>query len=134
MKTVSKKLLSLMLVAILLVSAIPFQAFADPHVADDPNHMVAGWGHDSLTHWQECPKADCDLAGTRINEAPHTFSKDTKVCVTCGEPCPHTNTITVYAVDANCVDKGYSGDVICADCETVITPGTETAPTGVHTF
>ena len=35
MKTVSKKLLSLMLVAILLVSAIPFQAFADPHVADD---------------------------------------------------------------------------------------------------
>ena len=28
MKTVSKKLLSLMLVAILLVSALPFQAFA----------------------------------------------------------------------------------------------------------
>lgn len=58
MKTVSKKLLSLMLVAILLVSAIPFQAFADPHVADDPNHMTGVWGHDSLTHWQECPKAD----------------------------------------------------------------------------
>ena len=134
MKTVSKKLLSLMLVAILLVSAIPFQAFADPHVADDPNHMTGVWGHDSLTHWQECPKADCDLAGTRIAEAPHTFSKDTKVCVTCGEPCPHTNTTTVNAVAATCVAKGYSGDVICADCETVITAGTETAPTGIHTF
>jgi hypothetical protein len=30
MKTVSKKLLSLLLVAMLLVSAVPFQAFAAP--------------------------------------------------------------------------------------------------------
>ncbi len=134
MKTVSKKLLSLLLVAILLVSALPFQAFADTHVPDDPNHMVGVWQHNPTTHWKECPKADCDLAGTRIDEAPHSIDKATKACSVCGEPCAHANTTTVNQAAADCIHKGYTGDVICVDCETVITAGSETAVTGVHNF
>ena len=42
MKTVSKKLLSLMLVAILLVSAIPFQAFATDDLSGDPIMLEEG--------------------------------------------------------------------------------------------
>lgn len=41
--------------------------------------------------------------------------------------CEHTNTITVNAKKATCSDKGYSGDIRCNDCDTVITKGHETA-------
>ena len=65
MKTVSKKLLSLLLVAILLVSAIPFQAFADP--CPDDNHQLSEWkatGDDK--HYKVCLNTDCPQKGKII--------------------------------------------------------------------
>lgn len=136
MKTVSKKLFSLMLVAILLVSALPFQAFADPHNPSDPNHAGYVWkndGTDAGNHWQECPKADCDDAGTHYLEAPHSFTNG--VCVTCMYACTHAASALKpeTAVAPTCVKAGKEADTVCATCGKT-TEGAAIPATGVHTY
>lgn len=134
MKTVSKKLLSLMLVALLLVSAIPFQAFADAHVAEDPSHQGVEWVNtDPAKHWKVCTKVDCDNHTTALpgTENPHTFTNG--VCV-CGYVCPHTSTSSVGAVAATCNTPGKEADTVCQACGLKIATGAATPATGVHTF
>lgn len=50
--------------------------------------------------------------------------------------CNHENVQTglVNAKEPTCVDKGYTGDKVCADCGTVLEKGTEIPATGVHTY
>ena len=116
MKTVSKKLLSLLLVAILLVSALPFQAFAaeiegTPEVTpevipevgsgivpledDEPakvphvgEHLAEVWDYDSTTHWQVCHFPNCVMEGQRVAENAHTYNAN-GVCTVCRYACPH---------------------------------------------
>ena len=38
-------------------------------------------------------------------------------------PCTHTSTVIVNAKDATCIDFGYTGDTVCADCGEVISTG-----------
>lgn len=134
MKTVSKKLLSLLLVAVLLVSALPFQAFADAHDENDPNHISGVWTYDATGHWHVCPKADCDQAGQQLNFNTHTFQNG--VCETCGYQCPHTNQVQdpSTAVAADCVHDGKEADTVCADCKAVIATGATIPATGVHNY
>lgn len=40
--------------------------------------------------------------------------------------CEHANKTTVNAKASTCSEKGYSGDVFCPDCNTVLNPGHET--------
>jgi hypothetical protein len=59
------------------------------------------------------------------------------LCESCGKPYGgvdlnnHTGkTDVVDKKEATCTEKGYTGDVICADCKTVLEKGEETIPTG----
>ena len=47
-------------------------------------------------------------------------------------PCTHSNTTTVGYVAATCQTQGYSGDVVCSNCNVTITKGSATAKTS-HT-
>ena len=92
MKTVSKKLLSLLLVAILLVSALPFQAFADAHdPSTNPMHVLSGYSYDATGHWKVCTKTDCDdaVGGVRYFNA-HTLDAN-GYCATCTYQCTHAS-------------------------------------------
>lgn len=132
MKTVSKKLLSLMLVAILLVSALPFQAFADAH-DENLGHVLGTWQYDATNHWQLCGKADCDLAGQPLNQNPHTFDAN-GVCM-CGYVCTHSNTGSANnAVAADCTHPGKKADTVCTACGKLIAAGAETPATGDHNY
>lgn len=135
MKTVSKKLLSIMLVAILLVSALPFQAFADPHVPDDPTHFENVWYSDAATHWRQCPNVNCDDYGKKYGEEPHTYDAN-GVCVTCNYSCTHTNQGPKAGTEvaATCVKPGKAADIVCLDCGKLISEGAATNPTGIHNF
>ena len=131
MKTVSKKLLSLLLVAILLVSALPFQAFADPHDLNIPGHELSGWKYDPTYHWQECVKSDCDVAGNHLNEVAHTWDAN-GVCVTCGYACEHPSTTQVGGTSATCVAAGKEADTVCAVCGKKLADGAVIPATGAH--
>ena len=136
MKTVSKKLFSLLLVAILLVSALPFQAFADAHNENDAAHVSDVWYNDESSHWQLCPKADCDLAGQHLNENPHTFDSN-GVCTVCKYECTHSQgTVEVAgtAQAATCIAAGKEADLACAVCGKVLQTGATIAATGEHNY
>lgn len=92
MKTVSKKLLSLLLVAMLLVSAVPFQAFADnEHAAGGGDHKPAAeWSTDEAQHWHACITEDSSVTCTRKEDlANHTW--DNGKCSDCKYTCIHVD-------------------------------------------
>lgn len=89
MKTVSKKLFSLLLVAVLLVSAVPFQAFAD-HDASHAWH----YQHGNKNHWVVCENSGCGFEGAK--EA-HTWGTDNK-CTVCGRDNATTGQSTTPGV------------------------------------
>ena len=53
--------------------------------------------------------------------------------VTVNIVCEHTETEVKGAKDATCSEEGNTGDVVCKECGTVITPGT-TIPTTDHNY
>ena len=117
MKTVSKKLLSLLLVAILLVSALPFQAFAaelegisgegtveplDAPPAGPVQHEVShesGWLPDGSTgHYKECTDTNCVRFGQKIETAAHDWSQKDGICHQCSYACTHAYTNGVCSI------------------------------------
>ena len=159
MKTVSKKLLSLLLVAILLVSALPFQAFAteldgsdaaaaaapagapatptpEKHDANLPTHTLSTWKHNASVHWNECTNPNCEYAGQQLNMNNHTFDGN-GMCTTCGYQCTHGEMsgrvdVPGTAVEADCIHEGKTADIACAECGVVLEKGTVIPATGVH--
>lgn len=133
MKTVSKKLLSLLLVAILLVSALPFQAFADDHNLNFPDHVLSSWQYDDNTHWQLCNNEGCEYAGQRLNENAHTYNAD-GVCTVCYKVCDHTNQGLKDGTEvaADCIHSGKEKDLVCLTCGKVLQTGATIPATGVH--
>ncbi len=47
--------------------------------------------------------------------------------------CPHTTTTIVNSITATCVANGYTGDTVCAVCNTIIANGTQITATGHDT-
>lgn len=160
MKTVSKKLLSLLLVAILLVSALPFQAFAAevegtpevvpevvpevtplgeepakiPHIGE---HLAEVWDYNSTTHWQVCHYTGCELENQKVAENAHTYDAN-GACTVCDYVCPHPYASQILdastAVAADCIHPGKEADLICNDCKARLKEGAATPATGVHNF
>lgn len=144
MKTVSKKLLSLLLVAILLVSALPFQAFAaepvaesakEAHDENNATHVSSVWESDATGHWHLCPNANCEEYGKQLNFNTHTFNAN-GVCTVCTYACAHSNTTTdsSTAQAATCVKAGKEADTVCADCGKVLSTGATIPATGIHNY
>ena len=159
MKTVSKKLLSLLLVAILLVSALPFQAFAteldgsdaaaaaapaaapatptpEKHDANLPTHTLSTWKYNAGVHWNECTNPNCEYAGQRLNENAHVFDGN-GVCTVCGNVCDHNEMLGTVEVpgsakEPDCIHEGKTADTACAECGVVLEKGTVIPATGVH--
>ncbi len=48
--------------------------------------------------------------------------------------CAHETTEVVEAVEADCANPGYTGDLTCTACGTVVEEGEEIAATGEHTY
>ena len=147
MKTVSKKLLSLLLVAILLVSALPFQAFAteldgsdaaaaaapagapatptpEKHDANLPTHTLSTWKYNAGVHWNECTNPNCEYAGQRLNENAHVFNGN-GVCTVCGNVCDHNEMLGTVevpgsAVAPDCIHEGKTADTDGIDRKSVV--------------
>ncbi|MGM9603948.1 MAG: InlB B-repeat-containing protein, partial [Faecousia sp.] len=122
----------LLLVAFLLVSAIPFQAFAsEPHT----DAHYAHWEPDGQTgHYIQCDVPDCALYDTKINPLPHDYDSNGQ-CKTCGYYCTHPvaeEVVSTYK-PATCTEKGRLADKKCQDCGVIVQYGTEFGPLG-HDF
>lgn len=131
MKTVSKKLLSILLVAILLVSAIPFQAFADAHAS---THVINWEPVDAYTHDGKCADTTCDQNGNVVMPGishdwnngvcslcnyicTHDWSNKDGKCKICGIACPtHRMDEAVAAVNPGCETPGSTAFLRCATC------------------
>lgn len=46
--------------------------------------------------------------------------------------CPHTNTVEVEGIPADCDESGYTAGVYCNDCQTYISGHELISPTGIH--
>ena len=72
----------------------------------------------------------------KLSLGEHTVTVNTKdgFKVSCTieitKPCEHVNTVLQNQRAATCTEDGYSGDICCLDCNTVITEGTPIACTG----
>lgn len=137
MKTVSKKLFSLLLVAALLISAVPFQAFAteadsdevaalnDGEVVHTKHHTMGPWvDNEDGTHSRSCTTPDCPEVETNA----HTYTDG--VCKTCGRVCPHDNTEMKNGVEPTCTKAGKEEDEVCAECGKIMTKGASIKATG----
>lgn len=127
MKTVSKKLLSLLLVAILLVSAIPFQAFATGgHTCVPATTLTPG----SQNHWYKCTVEGCT---EKLNMEKHSFDAN-GYCATCNYTCTHKyEVLTGTSVAPTCGTAGHEDNQQCKICK-VIKQGDPIPATGAHTF
>ena len=134
MKTVSKKLLSFMLVAILLVSALPFQAFAtNPH---DDGHNTRPVQDGEYFHDIVCDDVNCMRYNDVLSDneshiwngsictvcnyvhAIHTLDADGN-CSVCDYKCPThawVDNPLVPAVGATCAAPGSTAGKICMTC------------------
>ena len=48
--------------------------------------------------------------------------------------CKHTNTKVEGAIEATCAAAGFTGNIVCVDCNVVITKGEEIPATGKHNY
>lgn len=86
---------------------------------------------------------DCTRCGERTNVGTHTGGtascKNQAICKTCGlpygekDPNNHVNRETRGAVEATITKPGYSGDVFCTDCGTLLETGHQTDKLCGHT-
>ena len=99
-------------------------------------HEFGGaWLMDENYHWQLCQRC----FNKESAHDPHVYdSSETPNTCTCGyqrpeETCEHENKELVNAKDPTCLDKGYTGDTVCAVCGVLLESGT---PIGVvsHQF
>ena len=103
-------------------------------------HEFGGaWLMSESDHWQLCQRC----FNKESAHDPHAYdsTSETPNTCTCGYqrpeagavPCEHMNTELVNEKDPTCLDKGYTGDTVCADCGVLLESGT---PIGVvsHQF
>lgn len=124
MKTVCKKLFSLLLVAALLISAVPFPAFANHSETPDENHTskhVMGEYVDNGdgTHTKTCTQCSYDVT----DDCVYVEKSGEFVCKICGHECDHSNTEVKPDTEPTCTKDGKEGDEVCLDCGKVITKG-----------
>ncbi len=106
----------------------------------EPEHAFGNtYSHDKDSHWLEC-----SLCGERKDEEEHKGGRanciNKAVCTVCREEygelddTRHEHTELQGVIDATCVDRGYTGDTYCTDCDTKIATGRATNATGVHSW
>lgn len=92
------------------------------------SHVYGDWTSNKTEHWKECG------CGNIIDKAEHFGGEATctkkAVCSVCGaeygelDATNHVNTETRNAKEATCTEEGYTGDLFCTDCQTVVEAGT----------
>lgn len=144
MKSVSKKLFSLLLVVVMLASVVPFQTFADgychtsEHAAASTNIRCVDNGakHVSYCTTEGCPDigkpvynsgvkhngADCTVCGYTAPTAP--VPTETTPVPTETTPAPTTPAPTEH------VHKDIDGDKKCDECGEYMGSGSDVKPTG----
>ncbi|MBQ7800861.1 MAG: DUF4982 domain-containing protein [Oscillospiraceae bacterium] len=69
----------------------------------------------------------------RILTIAEDGSETKTYAVTVGTPCAHENTEVRDAAEAACTTDGYTGDIWCTDCDTLVTEGT-VIPAAGHSY
>lgn len=89
-------------------------------------------GYTGDTYCNDCGKTIA--SGTTITATGHANENGDNLCDTCGEKvtCKHGKTERKDAVEADCVHVGYSGDVYCVYCTSLVEKGAAIAATGQH--
>ncbi len=109
-------------------------------IAKNAHNPASVWTTDETDHWKECQTVGC---GNIIDKAHHSGGEATcvkkAICSVCKieygavDLSNHKHTEVRCAKDATCCEKGYTGDIWCADCNTKIKTGSEISATGNHT-
>ena len=97
------------------------------------------WSTDEKNHWHECECTD----KTDLDE--HTFSDATcinpSICTVCNKQISGVNsdnhvgeTYTLNAKPATEFEDGYTGDIYCSDCDTLIEKGETIPATHKHDY
>lgn len=88
MKKLSKRLLAMLLVAVMVAAAIPFGAFAEgeTHTGHDDAPVWVKVSSDADTHTVKCNK--CTSGSEATKTEPHTWVGGT--CSVCGDTCSHS--------------------------------------------
>ena len=105
-------------------------------------------GYTGDTHCKSCGVKLS--SGTTVNAKGHQWSEwtlnadgteKTRICSTCKtteaeavEKCSHSYTVLKNKLAANCGNDGYTGDICCAKCGVVITPGEVIPKSGEHVY
>ena len=93
-----------------------------------PGHDFDGaWLKDESDHWRLCQRCFSETS----TKVAHDYDPES-TCITCryqqpvagAEECKHENTKTVNAKAPTCLDKGYTGDTVCAVCGVLLESGT----------
>ena len=113
-------------------------------VSEDNTHTCTPSGdikYDETDHWYVCENAGC---GNVVNKAPHEGGEATcnakAVCSVCNaeygklDADNHKKTKRQGVKEATCGAEGYTGDLVCVDCNEVIEFGNNIPSTGDHTY
>ncbi len=76
------------------------------------------------------PELAWKLFGKEVPDNLVTPSQNT----TADSSCHHAHTAVKYAQEATCGQNGYSGDLYCSDCDTLLLGGSTIEATGAHTW
>ena len=104
------------------------QTFTTPALGHD---FDGAWLMDRDYHWQLCQRCFAEMSA----HAAHDYDPESETPNTCticryqqpeasAEDCKHEHTKLVNEKDPTCLDKGYTGDTVCADCGVLVKPGT----------
>ena len=113
--------------------AVDRKTFSTPALGHE---FGSAWLMDESDHWQLCQRC----FNKESAHDPHAYdsTSETPNTCTCGyqrpeETCGHENKELVNAKAPTCLDKGYTGDTVCAVCGVLLESGT---PIGVvsHQF
>lgn len=160
MKSVSKKLFSLLLVVVMLASVVPFQTFADGYcrnsehadASTDIRCVDNGAKHVSYCTTEGCPDAGKPVYGSGVQ---HNGADCTVCGYTAPVVCAHNDCTTTVTKAATCEDKGeqktvcntcgetvnvaevpalghkdVNGDKLCDVCGKYLGTGSDVQPTG----
>lgn len=118
-------------------------------IRDTSHKYESKWATDEKNHWHKC-----SVCGDKADNATHTASdwivdkeatdlmagSKHQECTVCQKilktesisatGCKHGDTKVIGVKDATCEEDGYTGDIVCKICNTVMTPGNAIPATG----
>lgn len=91
--------------------------------------FVGEYQYDENSHWKVCANEGCSARQSEEHHGGVATCKVQAVCADCGQPYgstdpeTHVHTKLQGQKEATNTENGYTGDLICEDCNEIIQPG-----------